>query len=80
MDIDTVYVRDLQSMLVCDQSDGYLKERAKYWIEEIERETSLVIDMEKVPSLTALSQHKSEKRDRHAYGQTTPLFTTIFSI
>jgi hypothetical protein len=31
MDVErAVYVRGLRAMLACDQSDGYLKQRAKY--------------------------------------------------
>ena len=54
MDIkQDVYLRELQAILACDQSDGYLKARAKYWIEAIEHQAKLLADLKKVPVLVA---------------------------
>lgn len=54
MDIEhDVCVRELRAILACDQSDGYLKKRAKYWIEEIEHQAKLLADLKKVPVLIA---------------------------
>jgi hypothetical protein len=48
-----VCVRELQAILACGQSDGYLKARAKYWIEAIEFQAKLSADLQKVPVLVA---------------------------
>jgi hypothetical protein len=54
MDVkEDVCIRELRAILICDQSDGYLKERARYWIEVIEHNTRLVADPNKVPALVS---------------------------
>jgi hypothetical protein len=53
MDIDAVYVHELQAILACDQSDGYLKNWANYWLEEIEHQAKLGADLTKHPVLVA---------------------------
>ena len=47
------YIRELQAILACDQSDGYLKQRAQYWIESIEYQAKLLSDLQRVPVLVA---------------------------
>ena len=52
MDLEhAMYVRELQTILACDQSDGYLKKWAKDWLEEIEHQEKLVADLKKVRAL-----------------------------
>jgi hypothetical protein len=48
-----LYMRELQAILACDQSDGYLKARAKYRIEAIEFQAKLLADLKRVPVLVA---------------------------
>jgi len=48
-----VYMRELQAIIACDQSDGYLKQRAKFWIEAIEYQAKLLADLQRVPVLVA---------------------------
>jgi len=43
MDIDnTVYVQELKAVLVCEQSDGYLKMWAKERLEEIQYQVEFI--------------------------------------
>lgn len=52
MDIkEDVCVRELRAILASDQSDAYLKERARFWIEVIEHDTRLAADPKKIPVL-----------------------------
>ena len=52
MDIEhAVYVSELQTMLACDQSDGYLKKWAKDRLESVEHQAQSVADLKKVPAL-----------------------------
>ena len=54
MDIEhAVYVSELQTMLACDQSDGYLKKWAKDRLESVEHQAQSVADLKKVPVLIA---------------------------
>jgi hypothetical protein len=48
-----VCLRELRAIVACDQGDGYLKERARYWIEVIECQTSLAANPTRIPVLTA---------------------------
>jgi hypothetical protein len=48
-----VCLRELRAILACDQSDGYLKERARYWIEVIECHATMAADLTRIPVLTA---------------------------
>ena len=54
MDIEcAVYMRELQVILVCDQSDSYLKKWAKCQLEKIEHHAKLVADAKRTPALVA---------------------------
>ena len=46
-----MYVRELQVILACDQSDGYLKRWAKDRLEEIEHQAKLVANLKRAPAL-----------------------------
>jgi len=48
-----VHRRELQVILACDQSDGYLKKWAKCQLEKIEHHAKLVADAKRTPALVA---------------------------
>lgn len=48
-----VHVSELQTILACDHSDGYLKKWAKDRLEEIEHQAQSVADLKKDPVLIA---------------------------
>ncbi len=48
-----VHVSELQAILACDQSDGYLKKLAKDRLESIEQQAQSVANLKKVPALIA---------------------------